>query len=312
MSSKDNQFILQFYTQHSAITDPYENAYLFDDLPRDISSLVKTVQGLLVHPAWQEACNLPNERHSEFYLRSVPQMLKRILELDPKPLSMERPHEKRKVSIYRDWAVLLVSILRHQRVPARLRIGFAGYFMSPKPKYVDHRIAEYWNKKLNHWVLVDAMIDAVRRKRLNLKFDTLNIDSGSPFLLAGDVWQRCRAGKADPEEFGDSPDDRGMPPIRYALLHDFDALNKVELVGFDAWHSLISKPESEVTEDERKLLDEIAELTTRADSHFKALRTLYQTTSYGQTILNRYLYRDSAVFASLLFDRPLLDAESFS
>jgi len=197
---------------------------------------------------------------------------------------MGRPPEKRKVSICRDWAVLLVSILRHQRVPARLRIGFAGYFMSPKPKYVDHRIAEYWNRELDHWVLVDAMIDDVRRKRLNLKFDTLNIDSGSSFLLAGDVWQRCRAGEADPEKFGDSPDDTGMPPIRYALLHDFDALNKVELVGFDTFHNLINKPEHEVTEGERKLLDEIAEITTLVDSRFDDLQTLYQTTPYSQAV----------------------------
>jgi excinuclease ABC subunit A len=276
--------IRKYYAQHSAITDPREYAYLFDYLPHDVPSLVKIVQGLLVHPAWREACNLPDERHREFYLRSVPQMLKRILQLDSRPLSMERPPEKRKVSICRDWAVLLVSILRHQGVPARLRIGFAGYFISPKPKYVDHRIAEYWSKELERWVLVDAMIDAVRRQRLNLKFDTLNIDSISPFLMAGEVWQRCRTDKANPEEFGDSPDDRGMPPIRYALLHDFDALNKVELIGFDTFHNLINKPEHEVTESERKLLDEIAEITTHVDSRFDDLQTLYQTTSYGQAI----------------------------
>jgi len=284
MSSKNDQLIFQFYTKHSAITDPRKYAYLFEDLPHDISSLVKIVQGLLIHPAWPEAHDLPDERSKEFYLRSVPQMLNRILDLDSRQLSMERQPEKRKVSICRDWAVLLISMLRHQGVPARLRIGFAGYFLSCKPRYVDHRIAEYWNKKLNRWVLVDAMIDEIRRRRLNLQFDTLNIDSNSPFLLAGDAWQRCRARKANPEEFGDSPDDIGMPPIRYALLHDFDALNKVELVGFDAWHNLINKPEKEVTEDDRELLDEIAEITTHVESRFNDLQTLYQRTAYGQTV----------------------------
>lgn len=135
--------------------------------------------------------------------------------------------------------------------------------------------------------MVDPQIDEVQRKALRLRMDPLNITRASPFLLAGEVWQRCRAGKANPSEFGDSPDDVGMPPIRYALLHDFDALNKVELVGFDAWHSLIHKPEPEVGEDDRKLLDEIAKLTMDVDSHFSDLRTTYETTAYGQAVQSR-------------------------
>jgi hypothetical protein len=78
-----------------------------------------------------------------------------------------------------------------------------------------------------------------------------------------------------------------MPSIRYALLQDFDYLNKNELVGFDAWHELISKPEDEVTEEDRRLLDEIAEITCHADSQFNALRNLYQRTPYGQAIQSR-------------------------
>jgi hypothetical protein len=124
-------------------------------------------------------------------------------------------------------------------------------------------------------------------ERLRFKIDPLDIDTSSEFLLAGDVWQRCRAGKANPQEFGDSPDDLGMAPIRYALLHDFDYLNKNELVGFDAWHSLINKPEDEVTEKDKALLDEIAEMTNHVDSNFSGLRELYQATSYGQTIQSR-------------------------
>jgi excinuclease ABC subunit A len=178
-------------------------------------------------------------------------------------------------------------MLRHQSVPARVRVGFAGYYRSETPRYWDHRIAEYWNDRFNRWVLVDAMTEEPILKRLRFKFDPLNIDSSSQFLLAGEVWQRCRAGKADPKEFGDSPDDLGLPPIRYALLQDFDYLNKNELVGFDAWHSLINKPENEVTEEEKALLDKVAEMTNHVDSNFNGLRELYQTTSYGQTVQSR-------------------------
>jgi len=230
---------------------------------------------------------VPEERRKELYLRSVPQMLGQILALDPSPLSVPRPPERRKVSICRDFAVLLVSMLRHQGIPARLRIGFAGYFRAKRPRYWDHRIAEYWDEGLNRWVLVDAMVDGLHRKALGLKIDPLDIAAESPFILAGDAWGRCRAGEADPEDFGDSPSDRGMPPIRYALLHDFDALNKVELVGFDAWHPLIDKPEDEVTAAERELLDDIAELTVGVDSRFDDLQALYRTSSYGQAVQRR-------------------------
>jgi hypothetical protein len=122
---------------------------------------------------------------------------------------------------------------------------------------------------------------------LCLQFDSLDIDSCSPFLFSGSVWQNCRAGTADPLHFGDDPQDKGLPPIRYALLHDFDALNQVELVGFDVWHSLIDKPESQVTDDERDLMDQIAELTVNVDTRFKDMRVLYQTTPYSQAVLSR-------------------------
>jgi excinuclease ABC subunit A len=268
------------------ITDPSTYSHLFDHLPHDLPNLVKTVQGLVISLPWEDAYGLdtPRERHAEIYLRTVPEMLKRILELDPSSLTAERPPQKRKVSLCRDFAVLLVSILRHQNVPARVRVGFAGYYRAETPRYWDHRIAEYWNERLNRWVFVDAMTEEPILERLRFKIHPLNIDIGSQFLLAGDVWQRCRVGKAEPQEFGDSPDDLGMAPIRYALLQDFDYLNKNELVGFDAWHSLINKPENELTKEEKTLLDEIAEKTNHVDSNFNGLRELYQTTSYGQTV----------------------------
>jgi excinuclease ABC subunit A len=289
VSKKGTRPILAYYMQHSQITDPGKYARLFDDLPHGVQSLVKTVQGLVVSLPWEDAygLNTPRERHREIYLRTIPEMLKCIIELDPSSLVVKRLPEKRKISLCRDFAVLLVSMLRHQGVPARVRVGFAGYYRAETPRYWDHRIAEYWNDRLNRWVLVDAMTQDPILERLKFKIDPLNIDSSSQFLLAGEVWQRCRAGKADPKEFGDSPDDLGLPPVRYALLQDFDYLNKNELVGFDAWCSLINKPENEVTEEEKALLDEIAEMTNHVDSNFNCLRELYQTTSYGQTVQSR-------------------------
>jgi len=289
LSKKDNRLILQYYAQQSVITDPSNYSHLLDQLPQDLPSLIKIVQGLAVSLPWEDAYGLhtPPERQKEIYLRTVPEMLKCILELDHSPITLTRIPQKRKVSLCRDFAVLLVSILRHQNVPARVRVGFAGYYRAETPRYWEHRIAEYWNKELNRWVFVDAMTEKPILERLRFKIDPLNIDINSQFLLAGDVWQKCRARKAEPQKFGDSPDDLGMTPIRYALLHDFNYLNKNEIVGFDAWHSLINKPENEVTEKEKALLDKVAEITNHVDSNFNALRELYQTTSYGQMVQSR-------------------------
>jgi excinuclease ABC subunit A len=291
LSEKNNGLILQYYGRQSVITDPKTYSYLFDNLPHDLPNLVKTVQGLLISLPWEDAYGLdtPRERHNEIYLRTVPEMLRRIIELDSSPLTLERSPHKRKVSLCRDFAVLLVSMLRQRNVPARVRVGFAGYYRAETPRYWDHRIAEYWDEGLNRWVSVDAMTEEPILERLRFKIDPLNIDTNSQFLFAADVWQRCRAGKANPQEFGDSPEDLGFPPIRYALLQDFDYLNKNELIGFDAWHSLINKPENEVTEEEKAFLDEVAEMTNHVDSSFNGLRKLYQTTSYGQTVQSRLL-----------------------
>jgi hypothetical protein len=289
MVGPEQKAILEYYTQQSAITDPGDYTALFDALPRDLPSLMKTVQGLLIFPyaGWAKHYNMEvsEARGEELRLRTIPKMLERILALDPSPLASTRTPDRRLYGLCRDFAVMLVSILRHQGVPARERVGFAGYFNSEW--YWDHRITEVWDWTQERWVLVDPRLDEVQQGVLRRKIDTLNITLESPFLPAGEAWRRCRAGLADANQFIDSPTDRGMAMIRYALLHDFDALNKNELVGMDAWHELIDKPEAAVTADERALLDEIAALTVQADDYFVELRNLYAALPYGQAVQER-------------------------
>jgi hypothetical protein len=86
-------------------------------------------------------------------------------------------------------------------MPARVRVGFASYYHAEIPRYWDHRNAEYWNERLDRWVLVDAMIEEPILERLRFKIDPFNIDSSSQFLLAGSVWQRCRAARHRNQKF---------------------------------------------------------------------------------------------------------------
>lgn len=280
MSYQSKSDILAFYTRQSPITEPGQYAALFDELPLDLPALVNIVQDLLRY-----SHEIPSDRRSELMLRTVPEMIGGIVQHDSAPLTEARPLEKRLYGLCRDYAVLLVSMLRHHGIPARERVGFGGYFKSEW--FWDHRIAEYWSHDQHAWVLVDPQYQANPSKSPHRQVDPFHITRESPYLLAGQAWQLCRRGEADPNIFVDSPTDRGLAMIRYALLHDLDALNKVELVGMDAWHELIDKPEAEVTEEEQQLLDEIAALTVDADANFVELQALYAQLPYALAVQER-------------------------
>lgn len=283
-----NDQVLAYYREQSVLTDPGKYAYLYADLPRDVAGLVSVVQGLLIPPYTEllregyglEAGEIDNALFGE---RRTEALLARILRRRPEPLTMRRPPVDRIGMICRNFAVLLVSMLRYQGVPARARVGFGGYFRSPYA--ADHRLAEYWDATPERWVRVDPMIDEVQQRGRDMGFNLLDMKAGDPFWLAGEVWRRCRVGELEPWDFGDSDVDRGMPPIRYALLQDFAYLNKLEMLGNDDWGALITKPEAELTREDLDLLDRIALLTENADIHFDELRTSFPQTAYGQTVL---------------------------
>src|SRR3712207_4652417 len=125
-----NNELLAFYTQQSPITDPGPYAGLFDELPSDIDGLCRVVQGLHMHldegPMY--GITISQERLPESDLRTVPSMLKRILEIHDLPLGEARPPEQRLIGCCRDFAVMLCAMLRHKGVPARVRFGFSLYF----------------------------------------------------------------------------------------------------------------------------------------------------------------------------------------
>jgi len=132
------------------MTDPEEHAHLFEKLPAEVSALRDVIQGLLVHVFWAErhGLKLSEERKQEVQLRTVSQKLKRILELDDRPLTVARPLQKRLVGNCRDFSVMLCAMLRYQGVPARARCGFGAYFTPGR--YDDHWVCEYWRGDQGH------------------------------------------------------------------------------------------------------------------------------------------------------------------
>jgi hypothetical protein len=264
--------LLNYYAQSGPMTDPQEQAHLLDDLPTDIPSLVKIVQGAMVHIFWAEryGLQLSDERKQEVNLRFVPKILARINELDPQPLTVARPLDKKIVGNCRDHSTLLCAMLRHQGVPARARCGFGAYF-TPN-HHEDHWVCEYWNADQQHWILVDAQLDQVQREAMNIQFDPLDVPRDQ-FVIGGQAWQMVRSGGADPDSFGIF-ELHGQWFVQDDLIRDFLSLNKIELLPWDGW-GLMDGPEDVVSVDDVTLLDRIAALTIDPDAAFDDMRSLY-------------------------------------
>ncbi len=268
--------LLKYYSTSGPMTDPGPYAHLFDGLPRDMASLCKLVQGFMLHIFWAEryGVKLDEARQAEVQLRKVPEKLQRLLALDDSPLTVNRPPEKRVVGNCRDFSVMLAAILRHQGVPARARCGFGVYFMTNH--YEDHWVCEYWNAEQKRWVLVDAQLDDLMIEALNIRFNPLDVPRDQ-FIVAGQAWEMCRLGQADPDTFGIFQY-HGLWFVRGNVVRDFLAFNKVEILPWDGGWGVLAKRDDEATEAdwEYPLFDRIAELTLGGDVCTAELFTLYE------------------------------------
>lgn len=264
--------VLAYYTQPGPMTDPGPYAHLFDGLPTDIPSLVKTLQGVMVHIFWAEqyGLQLTDERKAEVNLRYVDKQLARIMELDDRPLTEARPNERKLVGNCRDFSVMLTAILRHQGIPARARCGFGTYFTPGH--YEDHWSCEYWNAEQARWILVDAQLDKLMRDALKPDFDPLDTPRDR-FIVGGDAWQLCRSGQANPDDFGIF-EWHGIEFVRGDLLRDFLAFSRVEILPWDGGWGYLIELAPEQVEPIYALMDRVAALTLADD--FAAIRALYE------------------------------------
>lgn len=265
-----------YYRTQSALSAPGKYAALFADLPDDIASLCAITRGLVVHykGAGPFGQMIPKARLREINLRSVRAMLHRIAELDGRSLTLPRPPAARLVGCCRDFALLACAVARSRGIPARVRIGLAAYI---EPAFhVDHAVLEYWDAGLSNWYLADPGLGPETNAANAVAVDPLDVPRDQ-FLVAGLAWQRCRAGIDDPGKFGVAPGSAltGVRFIRDKLIQDLAALNKVEVLLWDAW-GLMLGDDSDATEF--TLLDEVARATQASSAAFSRLRAVYEET----------------------------------
>ena len=265
---------LTYFAQFGKITHPGPYAHLYAELTSDVPSLVRVVQGLMVHVFWGEryGLNLSEERKAEVQLRTMERRLARTLELDPGALTTPRPNEQKVVGNCRDFSVTLASMLQSKGIPARPRCGFGAYFLPNH--YEDHWVCEYWNETEERWVLVDAQLDELQQDVLKTTFNTLDVPRDQ-FIVGGAAWKMCRSGQAHPDQFGIF-DMHGMDFVKGDFVRDVAALNKVELLPWDCWGMILTDYNT-LPPDDLSMLDRLADLTCNDVQDFASVRHLYES-----------------------------------
>jgi hypothetical protein len=262
--------LLEYYRQPGRMSSGGPHAQALAAL-EGVEAVATAIHGVLLHEAWAQRYDqeLTPVRRAQSHLRPVRRILDAIMEIDAAPFGVSRAPAKRCVGVCRHFAVLACAALRAQGVPARARCGFGMYFEAGRG--VDHWITEYWDGL--RWVSADFQIDDLQRAALKLDFEPLDQPPGE-FLRAGEAWQRCRAGDADPGIFGIF-DESGFWFIAMNLVRDFAALNNMEMLPWDDWGPM-PRPEEEISPVGLTLFDHLAALTIDVDERFGEVRALYQ------------------------------------
>jgi len=264
-----------YYTSHSVESDPGEMGELLASLPKDPTQIVDAVSGLVLDRAFVGPLKIicPPETADDAQSRPVPAMLTRILSRDPAPLATARPPEKRFIGACRHYALLACSALRHHGVPARVRVGFAGYFEAGF--YDDHWVTEYWDD--GRWRLMDAELTRGVRRHFGITFDSCDVPRDR-FVTAGSAWLGVRSGRIDPATCGvASVGITGAWFVAGSVVRDLAALNKREMLPWDYWGIARElRPGVPVSAATATRLDAVATLTANQEPHWKTLREIYE------------------------------------
>ncbi len=288
---------LDYYARAASMSAAGRHAARLDLLPDDLPVLVRIVQGLVLHEftAWVlYSVKVPEARRQESHLRSVEQMLDRILELDARPLHLARPAPLRLVGVCHHFALLLVAMLRAKGIPARARWGFGAYFNPPY--FEDHVVCETWLAREARWVLVEAQVDEAWQAQPGFDFDILDV-SPDRFLVAAEAWSRCRSGLSDPSRFGIFEGDlRGQWFIARSLMKDAAALVKQETLPWDVWGAM-PRPGEILDREQLAFFDQLADLTRSPDPDLAQLRRLFagdRRVAIPATVYNAVTGREEA------------------
>ena len=131
---------VEYFRTHGSITDPGIYTDFINTLPTAIKELSASINNLmmidfLVNMGLVKA---PTSHQNDSQLREMELKLKTMLARDNSVMGTPRSADSLLLGNCRDLALLMCSVLRQHRIPARVRSGFATFF---------HPL-----KKFDHWV----------------------------------------------------------------------------------------------------------------------------------------------------------------
>lgn len=267
-------------------------AAVLAELPADVRALAEIGHGLLLHEHWAGAYGVTFDETTRMtvHVREVGRLLERVLAVSPAPLTAARPPGQRVAANCRHFTVLIVSALRAHGVPARARCGFGGYFTPGF--FEDHWVCEY--RSGDRWRLVDAQLDVKQRDALGIDFDVTDVPRDR-FVVAGDAWQRWRAGTVSQDDFGLSlTKESGAWWIAGNMMRDAAALLKVELLPWDEWGAMPA-PGAAVDGELAELFDRLAAATLDPDAADVAEVMADPRLRIGRTVRNALLDREEEI-----------------
>jgi hypothetical protein len=234
--------LLGFFRQQTRHSDPGPYASVLDVFPQDVGGACAVLHGVMLHMWWisRETRGFTRadlgkggrDIFAEISLRTVADRVRKILATDPRPLSEPREAKRRVVSNCRDYALMLIAVLRHQGTSARVRTGSARYLVPNRLE--DHWICEFWNERDGRWHQVDPQVDDVIRRSLKLTFDPMDLPAGQ-FLSGWQCYDELASGRVEPKALGFPFEPWGMAYARYKMFQDMAAVTGQEIVPWAGW-----------------------------------------------------------------------------
>ncbi|KKR48316.1 MAG: Transglutaminase domain protein [Candidatus Curtissbacteria bacterium GW2011_GWA1_40_16] len=274
-----NNSVLNFFTEKGEFSNIGIHKNDISNISNDVKILTQIIQGNLMHDGFYKHYGLKHQSGLYHYMEDL---LGQIKKNDSNPITVPRSPNKQVQVCCRDYAVLLTSLLRAKKIPARARCGF-DRFDKNEQRWWDHWICEYWNNEHACWKKVDAQLNPHVQQAWMIKFDPFDVPDDI-FHVAGKAWYDWRNKKIDASRFI-IDELNGSWLIRGNLLRDFAALNKVEIepymmrinlrLNWNSWR-LVSIEDDELSDKDWLLLDKIALLTIDADRYFNEIRSLFQ------------------------------------
>ena len=247
----------------STFTDPGAAGPVIDELPADLAALREASSQLVFHYRgdgdWAQN-GVPAGRAGEIDTRYADAMFALLLSRGEPTLARKRLPPDRVVGCCRDATLLFVSLARHKGIPARMRVGFAAYL---RPGLlIDHVVAEAWDEAAGRWRLIDGEMGSDWTPEVDgHPVDWLDL-ADDQFVTGPRAWQAARAGTSDAERHLtapelDAPELRGWPLLARHVIHDLVALNKSEMLVWDAWGMQLGFGPETVAGQDAALLDEV-------------------------------------------------------